>query len=188
MKHSRFRIKLYTCLKSLKGKDITCDNNNSTPLHVVSEQGYDDLVFTLYQIKKDQINHQDKNKRTPLFMACLGGHDKVIHTILGIDNSSLHIADGEDLMPLDAASVNDHSSTVTLLLKKGANVNRKDKILKRTALQRACESGSREVVNLLLTHKTEIKNPDSKGLKAIHIACQRGHDDVVELLLKFKKT
>ncbi|VDI23922.1 Hypothetical predicted protein [Mytilus galloprovincialis] len=186
MKLSRFRSKLHKCLKSLKDIDVTCDDNNSTPLHIVSEQGYEDLVFTLYKIKKDQINHQDNSKRTPLFMACLGGHDKVIQTILGIDHSSLHMADSEDLMPLDAASLNDHSSTVTLLLKRDANINRKDKTLKRTAFQRACDSGSIKVVSELLTYKPDIKNTDIHGLKALHIACKRGHLNIVKILLEYK--
>ncbi|CAC5366232.1 unnamed protein product [Mytilus coruscus] len=188
MEYSQFRLKLLTFFfKRLKAEDLTCDEYNSTPLHVISEQGYDDFLFQLFQLKKDQINYQDKNKRTPLFMACLGGHDKVIQTLITFDKSSLNIANDQDLTPLDAAWENGYLSTVTLLLAKGANVNRKDKHLNRTALQRACESKSTEVVRLLLNQKLDVTNEDIHGKKAIHIACERGPSDIVELLLKHKK-
>ncbi|XP_052077214.1 ankyrin repeat domain-containing protein 50-like [Mytilus californianus] len=186
MKYSRFRSKLLTFLKRLKAEDLTGDKNNSTPLHSVSEHGFDDLAHAFMQLRKDQLIHQDKNKRTPLYMACCGGHDKVALTLLAIDKSSFDITNNDDLTPFDAASNNGHSSTVRLLLKYGANIDRQDKKTKRTALQRACKNGHSDIVNFLLTKKSAADNLDIYGLKAIHIACQSGHLKIVELLLQYK--
>ncbi|CAG2212359.1 unnamed protein product [Mytilus edulis] len=187
MQFSQFRTKLLTFLESLKAEDLTCDQNNSTPLHVVSENGYEDLVFKLFQLRKEHINLQDKNKRTPLFMACLGCHNKVIQTLLALDNSSLHVANNEDLTPFDIASINDDVSTLTILHRYGAKVNRKDEKINRTALQRACDNGSYNAVTFLLTKNANVKHKDSNGLKAIHIACSKGHLKIVELLLNHDK-
>ncbi|CAG2212356.1 unnamed protein product [Mytilus edulis] len=187
MKFSRFRTKLLIFLESLKAEDLICDQNESTPLHVVSEKGYADLVFKLFQLSKEHINLQDKNKRTPLFMACLGCHNKVIQTLLALDNSSLHFANKEDLTPFDIASINDDVSTLTILHRYGAKVNRKDEKINRTALQRACDNGSYNAVTFLLTKNANVKHKDSNGLKAIHIACSKGHLKIVELLLNHDK-
>ncbi|CAC5392910.1 ANK [Mytilus coruscus] len=181
------RSKLLTFLERLKAGDLTCDQNDSTPLHVVSIKGYDDLVYKRFQLKTNQINLQDKNKRTPLFMACIGCPDKVIQTLLAIDSSSLHVANIEDLTPFDVASINDDVSTLIILLKYDAKVNRKDKQMKRTALQRACDSGSYNAVTFLLTKNADVKLKGTNGLKAIHIACSKRHLEIVELLLKHDK-
>ncbi|CAC5425074.1 unnamed protein product [Mytilus coruscus] len=45
MKHLRFRHKLIKYLRHLKPEDLKCNDDNSTHLHIVSEQGYDELVF-----------------------------------------------------------------------------------------------------------------------------------------------
>ncbi|CAG2218605.1 unnamed protein product [Mytilus edulis] len=168
-------------------EDLTCDQNDSTPLHIISENGYEDLVFKLFQLSKEQINLQDKNKRTPLFMASLGCHNKVIQTLLALDNSSLHVANNEDLTPFDIASINDDVSTLTILHRYGAKVNRKDEKINRTALQRACDNGSYNAVTFLLTKNANVKHKDTNGLKAIHIACSNGHLKIVELLLNHDK-
>ncbi|XP_071124012.1 CARD- and ANK-domain containing inflammasome adapter protein-like [Mytilus edulis] len=186
MTHLRYRTKLLTYLKTLKTEDLKCDKFNSTPLHVASEQGYEDLANLLVKLKKNQISHQDKNKRTPLYMACLGGHDNVVKVIHLNDKTTLEITNDDDCTPLDAASINGHSSTVALLLGYDANFKKKDNKIKRTALYRACENGHYDVVRLLLTKNPDVKDTDAKGLKAIHIACLSEHLSIVELLLGYK--
>ncbi|CAC5425080.1 unnamed protein product [Mytilus coruscus] len=186
MKYLRFRTKLLKFLILLKAEDLKCDKHKSTPLHVASEQGYEDLAHVLVELKKDQINHQDSNKRTPLYMACLGGHNKVVKELHLHDKTTLEITNNDDCTPLDAASSNGHCSTVKLLLDYGANYKKKDTKMKRTPLYRACENGHYDVVRLLLSKNPDVKHTDVKGLKAIHIACLTEHFDIVELLLSYK--
>lgn len=70
------------------------------------------------------------------------------------------ITNNDDLTPFDAASNNDDACNMTILLKYGAKVNRTDKILQRTALQRACETGSFNAVTFLLSKNVDVKNTD----------------------------
>ncbi|CAC5404353.1 unnamed protein product [Mytilus coruscus] len=139
VKYLPFRNKLKECLQDLPANDLKCDDNNSTPLHVVSEQVE--------------------------------------------DKKTLEITDNGDLTPFDAASSNGDSSTLALLLRYGAKVNRKDKKMNRTALQRACENGNYNTVTFLLTKKADVKNKDTNGLQSLHIACSKGHLEIVKLLL-----
>ncbi|CAC5381696.1 unnamed protein product [Mytilus coruscus] len=186
MTYLRFRTKMIQYIKSLKADDLKCNGDNSTPLHIVSEQGYADLAYELIKIKEEHIYKQDNNKRTPLYLACFGGHSKVAQTLLVHNQDTLDITNNDDLTPLDAAAKAGHYTTVKLLLQYNANVKRKDKKMKRTALYRACENGRYDVVCLLMSQNPDVKYLDKKGLKAVHIACSKGHCEIVKRLLKHK--
>ncbi|CAC5392911.1 unnamed protein product [Mytilus coruscus] len=186
MKHLRFRTSMIKYIKRLKANDLKRNGDNYTPLHVVSEHGYDDLANELIKLNKEHILYKDKLKRSPLFIACLGGHCKVARTLLVHNKDAIHITNNSDLAPLDAASSNGHYSTVEVLLEYKADVKRKDKKTKKTALYRACENGHYNVVCLLLRHNSDVYNTDTNGLKAVHIACSKGHSKIVDRLLKYK--
>ncbi|CAC5366237.1 unnamed protein product [Mytilus coruscus] len=209
MKYALFRSKLTTFLKHLKAEDLTYDKNNSTPLHVVSAHGFDDLAYALIQLRKDQIIHQDKQKRTPLYMACVGGHVNIAVTLLAIGNSSLDITNSDDLTPFDAASNNGHSTTVTcennqqnivdILLKNRANVNQRSKT-NISPLYKACQIGNEYIVGRLVDADAKVNLQSDDGssplganinaadkfeFTPLHIACREKHERIVRFLIEY---
>ncbi|XP_019858662.1 PREDICTED: transient receptor potential cation channel subfamily A member 1 homolog [Amphimedon queenslandica] len=115
-----------------------------------------------------------------------------------------------DRTPLAMACIRGHTKIVELLLKKGANVNVTDEN-ENTPLGIACKKGHTEIVELLLKHgidntnstmndkncipgtasaegqqpqRVNINHTNLENRTALHIACDEGCKEIVELLLK----
>lgn len=70
------------------------------------------------------------------------------------------------------------------LLEHGANPNCEEPREKASLLQRACEKGCLDIVDLLLKYKAKVNKRDSNGCTPLMAACKNGHFDVVEMLLE----
>ena len=119
---------------------------------------------------------------TRMVMKAEGGKTQKVARMLdeGVDVNSL-LADRSALF---YASQNGHTDTVKLLLDRGAdpNIETKDKI---TALRLAVERRHLEVLDLLLDAGAD---PNVKrkqyGNIPIHIACWKGHGDILSVLIQ----
>lgn len=76
---------------------------------------------------------------------------------------------------------------VRLLLEKGADVNRKDPIYKRTALMVAAAAGHSKIVHLLLQNGANIDLTTANGDTALCEAIKSGQRPMVQFLLKNTK-
>ena len=81
---------------------------------------------------------------------------------------------------LASAASGGHVDAVEFLLEHGADVNAKQK-WSCTALTSATYSGRLEIVRLLLSRGADV-NAACDGDSALHIAIERGHTEVAELL------
>ena len=81
------------------------------------------------------------------------------------------------------AALGKYEAIVRLLLKKGADVNTKNKI-GETALYLAAERGDEAVVQQLLEKGADINAKDKVGWTALHMAARYGYKAVAQLLLE----
>jgi ankyrin repeat protein len=87
---------------------------------------------------------------------------------------------GQGLPIVNAASCND-SERLRMVLDAGADVNLKFEGY--TALMKACEENKMDNVKLLLKAGADMDAMDDKGNTATDLAANKGHDEIVMLLL-----
>ena len=120
-------------------------------------------------------------KTTPLLMACNIGNLEIVKLLIekGADLDRVN-KDGET--PLFVACQNGNEKVVKLLLDTGGVDLNQANNKGETPLFRACINGHAETVKLLLDHGADPKiGPD--GFFPLGVACQVGHEKIVELLL-----
>jgi ankyrin repeat protein len=84
----------------------------------------------------------------------------------------------QDRSPLSVASLNDHPAVIRLLIEKGADVNYRESL----ALRKAVERGKVGAVKVLVEHGANITDADG-GDGTLTLACRKGNVEVVKALL-----
>ncbi|HEX7578174.1 MAG TPA: ankyrin repeat domain-containing protein, partial [Verrucomicrobiae bacterium] len=135
------------------------DSDNYTALHCAAFFGRTEVVRVLLSHHFD-VNAQEINLRTPLHL----------------------VAKGYRQPPLGSLTNTDYTGTAALLVKNGANVNKKA-IYAATPLHFAGISGEVGVAKLLLANGAEINAHDFQMQTPLHLAAQAGQKALVELLL-----
>ncbi|XP_077982816.1 ankyrin repeat domain-containing protein 27-like [Glandiceps talaboti] len=93
-------------------------------------------------------------------------------------------ANHNGLTSMHIAAAHGHESLVSLLIRRGANVNCRNKTQQCTPLHLAAQYNRPGVMTILLNHGAKGNTRDSKGNTPLHFCCQNGHVQVAELLLK----
>uniref|UniRef100_A0A1X7U5M2 Ion transport domain-containing protein n=1 Tax=Amphimedon queenslandica TaxID=400682 RepID=A0A1X7U5M2_AMPQE len=178
------------------------DGDNDTPLIMACIGGHKEVVELLLKHGAN-VNHLNKQKCTPLVLACIGGHAEIVKLLKEIGGVDINATDELKNTPLVVACKAGQKGVVEMLLKIGAKVNVTD-YDGNTPLAIACMKGHTEIVELLLNHgidntnntknkiasaegqpeRVKINGTNKKKHTALHIACYKGHTEIVELLLK----
>ena len=149
-----------------------------------------DLYFAIRGNRIDQVNDLlSKGAKTearnwlgitPLIWAAIRGNDQACAALL--DHKANVNADSLFGGPLEFAVMNGSPKTVKLLIDRGARLSEKrsDKI---TALMGVADSGSADILRLLLPLKPDINAADLTGATALTHAARRGRTEVVQALL-----
>ena len=143
-------------------------------LHRAARHGYLEILQLLLQARCNQ-NLLDSNWRTALHIAVESGHSEVVKLLLkaGADKDS--VVPTTCMTSLHLLAEKGNSDILRLLLEAGADKDAADRN-GGTALDLAAQAGRLEAVRLLLA--AGAKHP----LKAMSLARQTGHQDVVQLL------
>jgi ankyrin repeat protein len=127
--------------------------------------------------------HFRSYRQSLLVHSSLSGNTGVmkLSLALGADANDFECQTSYCWTPLVSAAAANQSEAVRLLLDRGADINKK---LKRgpTALMIASFHGDIEMVKLLLSNGADV-NADCDGDTALRWAKQKGHPDVVNLLI-----
>ncbi|XP_031554891.1 ankyrin repeat domain-containing protein 39-like [Actinia tenebrosa] len=91
--------------------------------------------------------------------------------------------DSSGYTALHYASRSGHFAVCELLLMKGACANAQTRSGQVTPLHRAAYCGRIGVVNLLLRHQADPTLCDTDGQTALHKASEKGHKEIVQLLV-----
>jgi hypothetical protein len=156
------------------------NDENSTGLHLASENGHEAVVKLLLETKAD-VNVQDNDGGTALYLAARHGHEAVVKLLLEA-KADVNVQDNYvGVTALHRAALNGHEAVVKLLLEAKTDVNvRNDYGM--TALYLAARHGHEAVVKLLLEAKADVNMQDIDGVTALHLAASNGHEAVVKLL------
>jgi ankyrin repeat protein len=152
---------------------------NSTGLHLASENGHKAVVRLLLEAKAD-VNVKNSDRETALYRAVRNGHAAVVKLLLEA-KADINVRNIFGATVLHWAAGDGHETIVKLLLEAKADVNVKDRE-GATVLHWAAENGHEAVVKLLLEVKADVNVKDREGETALHWAARNGHEVVVKLL------
>jgi len=82
------------------------------------------------------------------------------------------------------AARHEDPNMVRMLLEKGVDVNAAHEVHGMTPLMRACWYGRMETVKVLLENGASIDAVNKEGKAAMDIAAERGHDEIMVVLLE----
>ena len=120
---------------------------------------------------------------TLLLYASESGNVDVVDALIDA-NADPNVCDEKDNSPLMIASKEGHVQIVIKLLNKKADINKKNGILKKTALHFACLFGCEDVVDVLLDAKADPNICDFEDGSPLMAASEIGYHQIVQKLLK----
>jgi len=138
---------------------------------------------------------RDKSLNTPLHLACAKGHLETVEWLLdnteGSQSSSglpaltnLRNAAGESCLHLAARAGRRGRKVVDLLIRRGADLESRDKKGK-TPLQAAVEEGSTAGVSLLIEAGADIHTRDNAGWSLLHSAATpKGRREIIQIIAR----
>eukprot|EP00501_MAST-03F_sp_TOSAG23-6_P002047 GSMAST32.ASY1.ANO1.2136.1 assembled CDS len=157
------------------------DVNYVTLLMVASQNGHTDTVITLLEHGAN-VEAKDDNDLTSLMAASDNGHTATVIALLE-RGANIEAKDNNGVTSLMTACFRGQTETVKALLKRGANINANSNT-GWTALMAASDKGNTAIVNALLERRgADVHIPDNNVLIPLTFASQKGHTEVVELLL-----
>ena len=157
------------------------DQDNATPLHIVSSRGHLEIVKLLIG-KNALVNARTKNQSTPFYLACQEGHVDVARYLF--ENGALLEAlynDGSTALYI--AAHEGHQDVVSFLLENNAQVMARASN-GMTPLHVAAYIGNLGVVKLLVDEKADVNAQDNKQCTPFYLACQEGREDVARYLFE----
>jgi ankyrin repeat protein len=161
------------------------NTNGDTALHQASVQGHSESVSMLIK-NGAALDIKNLQGYIPFHAAVIKGRTECIELLLGDDKVFVNtVHDSENgLTALMMASSCGHSKSVSMLIKNGADLDRKD-ALGSTALHHAANSGRTECIEVLLgIDKVLVNAANGKGVTALHLSCMNGHNKSVSMLIK----
>ena len=148
-------------------------------LHQAAADGDLEIVKSLIS-KGADVNAKDERENTPLCYAVKSGKMEVVQLLVE-SGADVNAMGKNDRPPLYMAVEEDNIAIAKYLIAHGADVNAGDNW---TALQQAPYSSSVEMVKLLISKGADVNAKTDRGQTPLSLAKERGHKQIVELLLK----
>jgi ankyrin repeat protein len=185
-------IELARLLLDKKADPNLKDGTLMTPLAFAAQSGYVEIVELLLSDPRTSLNISEANGFTPLHLACINLHIPIVKLLLADDtrtgDESLNLNAQSDLgfTPLMEA-ISAGNIELVQLLSMDPRWNRKIRDnAGRTPLHMASEYNKIEILNFLSAYYS-FDATTSLGLTPFHIACKRGHLDLVKSFLESSK-
>lgn len=185
--HNACRIGSYAAVERLlrRGADANAADSEMdhgvTPLQVALIHEHDSIVHLLLD-HGATVNHAANNGWTPLHIAASNGRPGTVQTLLD-RKADIHSKETRGWTPIFVAAFRGHFDVVHLLLTHNQQLQQQQQLL----LQQQCNQSTS---NITFQHCTfnnnniDINAQDVYGQTLLMIACQRGHVDIVKLLLR----
>ncbi|KAJ1522191.1 hypothetical protein ONE63_002499 [Megalurothrips usitatus] len=127
-----------------------------------------------------RVNSTTRTNSTPLRAACYDGHFEIVKLLID-HRADFEIANRHGHTCLMIACYKGHKQIAHYLVSLGADVNRRS-VKGNTALHDCAESGSWDILKLLLQHNAKM-DVDSYGMTPLLAASVTGHAHIVEYLI-----
>ncbi|XP_069864699.1 protein fem-1 homolog A [Dipodomys merriami] len=151
------------------------------PLWAASAAGHLAVVRSLLR-RGASVNRTTRTNSTPLRAACFDGHLDVVRYLVGEHQADLEVANRHGHTCLMISCYKGHREIARYLLEQGARVNRRS-AKGNTALHDCAESGSLEILQLLLGRRARMER-DGYGMTPLLAASVTGHTNIVEFLIQ----
>ena len=153
-----------------------------SPLLAAAAHGHLQSVQLLIK-NHARVDVFDTEGMSALHLSAEGGHGQVCDTLLA-HNAYVNSKSRVGLTPLHLAALKGFVHLVGSLVSKHHAAIDALTLRKETALQLAAGAGMLDVVALLVELGADADATDEAGRKAIHLAAQQNHSEVVRLLVK----
>lgn len=153
-------------------------NYGDSPLPRIVELGQLDVIKALYDTYKDNPNLSQSLLNT----AVCNGHKDIVNFLLSIDLSLNPQTLSYIETPLHKAVEYRQHDMITLLLERGANIDRQNEG-KETPLMIAVANNDIEMVKLLMEKKANLLLKDRYGNTVLHYAVRQNSLELSKLLL-----
>ncbi|KAG4967707.1 hypothetical protein JHK87_033358 [Glycine soja] len=180
----------YASMKSthdvMKDKEITREKDElgDTPLHEAVNNGDLSVLQVILHRDKDMVHELNKSRCSPLFLAAASGNVAIVNLLLDIPFSAdqkLPLCFGNS--PLHAAILKRNPELIKTILKKRPELLYLRAEDGSTSLHYAAYIGYVEGFRTLLKNSFSLEG-NKKGHLPIHLACKRGHLEVVKEFLQ----
>jgi ankyrin repeat protein len=156
-------------------------------LQLATEYGHDSILKLLMKTKIE-INRTNVDGNTALHLAVQNGQEDIVQMLLD-DKADANKTNKKGFTSLHLATLVagfSDTSMCSILLKHGADVNRKTSNDRNTVLHIAVRSLSTRFLKLFLDNKAQIDIQNNEGTTALGIAVEHGYGDEIRLLLERK--
>ncbi|KAA3674161.1 uncharacterized protein DEA37_0008566, partial [Paragonimus westermani] len=159
------------------------DITNNTALHQAAKNG--DVTLLRMLLKAPSIcvtkNHR---LREPMHLAAMNGNIKAVELLLEFEEESIWRMDEDGNTPLHLAALEGFPDLVQLLSRRFPAVGYAKNDMGRSPLLCAASKNRVGCVKVLLERREpDVNGVDKSELTALFLACQRGHTELVRLLL-----
>eukprot|EP00750_Incisomonas_marina_P008137 INCI1526.2.p1 GENE.INCI1526.2~~INCI1526.2.p1 ORF type:complete len:491 (-),score=69.77 INCI1526.2:94-1566(-) len=158
------------------------DEKGTTPLCLAATKGYVNIVTLLLNAKANPCQANVKSLTTPVSAASQTGHADVIG-VLAEHSADVNAVDSLGWSPLAVAVSRKQVLAVRALAEAKANI---DKPIDKTywPLYLGCLNGCAEVVEVLLSCKSDVNNKNTGGSTALQGAATNGSILLLEMLIR----
>ena len=161
------------------------DKNGFTPLIHACRRGRYENVKLLLEKGADPLLRPKAGKCMGIHYACMEDNEnnlKIVKILIEKYPELININGSGRKSPLHFAVIYNCPKIVELLVKKGANLDKKDKYW-RTPLLLACKYGYSNIAEFLIKCGAKINKSDNSNNSPLHYACAFGNLDCVKILL-----
>ncbi|XP_077977717.1 transient receptor potential cation channel subfamily A member 1 homolog [Glandiceps talaboti] len=183
---------VHELLKAKKTKLQARDKQMMTPLHVACMYKHCDVVKILLDYGADATT-EDAEKRTPLHLACAVGSNDICKALLEKIEKSTNAKTKDKVHSSIWCQKDNRGSTVLHHAVDGGNImcvqmtldkvkdleKGSSDIIASTLSVASKHTGNEDVVRLLVNN---LNKGDIKNQRAIHIAAERNHKDIIQML------
>lgn len=159
------------------------DKEKNFPIHHACNNGRADIAELLLNHKADP-NQPDMAGTPPLHIAATKGSTDLV-TLLLQSNAIIKPYLVNGLSPLHVACMKGNVEVAKMLIKHTPEHLDLEDNKGNTPIHYASEGGYTKTVKLLLEHKTNPNLPNHKTMSLLHIACVRGKEEIVEVLVNY---
>uniref|UniRef100_A0A0K0FYT1 Inversin (inferred by orthology to a human protein) n=1 Tax=Strongyloides venezuelensis TaxID=75913 RepID=A0A0K0FYT1_STRVS len=160
------------------------DNHNYTALHLAAFTDNVTICKTLLQ-QGWIVAAKDKAGATPLNIAAGKGFTNIVQMFCTSKNDIIDKVDTKHKTALFYAILGGQAHTLNVMISELGLDKMAGDVLDRTVLQAAAYCGFAACAQKLIDHGVKINAIRRDEKTPLHVACSRGKEDVVHLLIKF---
>uniref|UniRef100_UPI0002B8EC9F ankyrin repeat and SOCS box protein 10-like n=1 Tax=Ciona intestinalis TaxID=7719 RepID=UPI0002B8EC9F len=129
------------------------------------------------------VDSKNEDEQTPLHLAADGGKLRIIQELVGRKREIVHDDDENGNTALHLAALSGRVQCVRELVRLGASIEARN-AKQWTPLDCCASAGMYKSATVLLEADSPVDPKDKRKITPLHLACQQGHQVMVDVLIK----